>query len=156
MFPLNSSAEILIWLVILIVFVVIEMVTVGLVSIWFAAGALAALLVAIAGGGPGVQVIVFILVSIVLLVATRPLADKYVNARVQKTNVEQLAGKSVIITERVCNSEQTGTAFIDGKEWTVRSASDEVVIEKGQSAEIVNVSGVKLIVVPVKSAQEMT
>ena len=154
MFPMSSSAAILIWLAILIAFLVVEMATVGLVSIWFAAGALAALLVTIAGGGPGLQIIVFLLVSIVLLIATRPLADKYVNARVQKTNVEQLLGKCVVITERVCNSEQTGTAFIDGKEWTVRTESDAVVIEKGQSAEILSVSGVKLIVVPVQPVQE--
>ena len=100
------------WLVLAIVFTVVELATVGLVSIWFAAGSAAALFVAVCHGNIVLQVVVFIAVSIVLLVATRPLADKYLNSRVQKTNVDRVIGEKTLLTERVNNLDQTGKAVV--------------------------------------------
>ena len=80
------NEEILLWLVLLIVFLVLELVTVGLTSIWFAAGALVALLVAAADGGIGLQAAAFLVVSVVLLAATRPFAQRVINSRTQRTN----------------------------------------------------------------------
>lgn len=138
--------NILLWLVLMIVFIVGELITVGLTSIWFAAGALAALIVACFGGGLPLQVGVFFVVSILLLAATRPWATKYINSRTQKTNVESLIGEEVRILERVSNIDQTGLANIHGQEWTVRTNDDKEVIEQGGLARVIRISGVKLIV----------
>ena len=98
----------LLWMVLLIVFVLGELATIGLTCIWFAAGALAALVMAMAGVNPVVQFLVFLVVSILLLVATRPWARKYVNAKMQRTNADSLIGENIRISERVSNMDQTG------------------------------------------------
>lgn len=134
------------WLVLAIVFAAVELATVGLVSIWFAAGAFAALLVAVLHGNLILQVIVFLAVSIVLLVSTRSWAKKYLNSRIQKTNVDSVIGEKTRLTERVSNLDQTGKAVVLGQEWTVRAAHDNEIIEQGELVEVVAVSGVKLIV----------
>ena len=104
----------LLWMVLLIVFVLGELATIGLTCIWFAAGALAALVMAMAGVNPVVQFLVFLVVSILLLVATRPWARKYVNAKMQRTNADSLIGENIRISERVSNMDQTGMAvFMD-------------------------------------------
>ena len=144
------NPEILLWLVLMIVFVVAELVTVGLVSIWFAAGALAALLVAIFGGNIWIQIILFAVVSIVLLFATRPLARKFFNSRLVRTNADTLIGEKIRITERVSNADQTGVALANGQEWTVRANNDEDIFEVGEPAQVTRIEGVKLIVDKIK------
>lgn len=136
------------WLVLLVVFLVAEWATVGLVSIWFAGGALVALLLAIFGAGPVAQVVVFLVVSAILLVGTRPFAVKYFNKKKAKTNYEGIIGTVVRVAETVDNFNQTGVAFADGKEWTVRAVENGMVIEEGKSAVVVAIQGVKLIVKP--------
>ncbi len=84
----------IIWLVILAVLVVIEIITLGLTTIWFAGGALAALVVSLVGGPLWLQILLFLAVSIVLLVFTRPLAVRYMNKNQQKTNVDSIPGKT--------------------------------------------------------------
>ncbi len=138
--------NIILWLALMIVFIVIELITVGLTSIWFAAGALAALIVSCLGGGLLLQLVAFFAVSIVLLAATRPWAAKYINSRTQKTNVESLIGEEIRISERVSNRDQTGLANVRGQEWTVRTDDDDAVIEQGELAKVIRISGVKLIV----------
>ena len=133
-------------LVLAIVFAAVELATVGLVSIWFAAGAFAALLVAVLHGNLILQVIVFLAVSIVLLVSTRSWAKKYLNSKIQKTNVDSVIGEKTRLTERVSNLDQTGKAVVLGQEWTARAAHDNEIIEQGELVEVVAVSGVKLIV----------
>ena len=128
----------LLWMVLLIVFVLGELATIGLTCIWFAAGALAA--------NPVVQFLVFLVVSILLLVATRPWARKYVNAKMQRTNADSLIGENIRISERVSNMDQTGMAVVHGQEWTVRTRNDNEIIEPGEEAKILAISGVKLIV----------
>lgn len=134
------------WLVLTIIFIFAELITIGLFSIWFAAGAVGALLVAIAGGGIGLQIVVFLIISIGLLAATRPWAKRFVNARIQNTNIDALIGEEIRIRERVSNMDQTGVAVVHGKEWTVRSTKDSEIIESGETARIVEIQGVKLIV----------
>ena len=129
----------LLWIVLLIVFVLGELATIGLTCIWFAAGALAALVMAMAG-------VVFLVVSILLLAATRPWARKYVNAKMQRTNADSLIGENIRISERVSNMDQTGMAVVHGQEWTVRTRNDNEIIEPGEEAKILAISGVKLIV----------
>ena len=147
MFDISSlNTEIIFWLVCMIIFIVAELITVGLTSIWFAAGALCALLVAACGGNMIVQIIVFLVVAIVLLFATRPWAKRFINSRVTKTNSDSLVGKEIRITERVNNVDQTGTAVVNGQEWTVRADDDNTILEVGEMAKVVRISGVKLIV----------
>ncbi len=143
---ISIFALIVFWLVLAIVFAAVELATVGLVSIWFAAGAFAALLVAVLHGNLILQVIVFLAVSIVLLVSTRSWAKKYLNSKIQKTNVDSVIGEKTRLTERVSNLDQTGKAVVLGQEWTARAAHDNEIIEQGELVEVVAVSGVKLIV----------
>ena len=143
---ISIFALIVFWLVLAIVFAAVELATVGLVSIWFAAGAFAALLVAVLHGNLILQVIVFLAVSIVLLVSTRSWAKKYLNSKIQKTNVDSVIGEKTRLTERVSNVDQTGKAVVLGQEWTARAAHDNEIIEQGELVEVVAVSGVKLIV----------
>lgn len=143
---ISIFALIVFWLVLAIVFAALELATVGLVSIWFAAGAFAALLVAVLHGNLILQVIVFLAVSIVLLVSTRSWAKKYLNSKIQKTNVDSVIGEKTRLTERVSNLDQTGKAVVLGQEWTARAAHDNEIIEQGELVEVVAVSGVKLIV----------
>lgn len=137
--------EVLIWCGLMILFVIVEIATVGLTSIWLAGGSLAALIVAVSGPGIMWQILAFLLVSFILLVFTRPFAKKYINSHHEKTNYEELIGGVVKVTETVDNLEQTGTAFAQGKEWTARSEDDGQKLEAGSLAEVVAVSGVKLI-----------
>ncbi|MFA9464515.1 MAG: NfeD family protein [Velocimicrobium sp.] len=140
--------ESLYWLILLAVLLVIEILTLGLTTIWFAGGALAATLVSIIGLSLPVQIVVFFIVSITLLVFTRPIAFRYINEHRSKTNYEGLIGKMIKITERVDNFNQTGTAVVNGQEWTVRSEQNGTILNPGDRATITTIAGVKLIVKP--------
>ncbi|MGN0416103.1 MAG: NfeD family protein [Agathobacter sp.] len=142
----QADPFIVLWVLLIIAFVIGELISVGLTSIWFAAGALAALLLALLGVGPLVQFAVFLIVSIVLLLSTRSWAQRFINSRTQKTNADSIIGQTIRIAERVSNRDQTGMAIVHGQEWTVRARSDDEVIEKDQNAKVVEISGVKLIV----------
>lgn len=133
------------WLIVMVLFLVVEAVTVGLVCIWFAAGALAALLCAMLGGKIWLQVVLFLAVSAVTLYFTRPLVRKYVNAKVEPTNADIVIGKECRVTETIDNIEGTGAVYVDGKTWTARSENDET-IQKGTLVTALRIDGVKLIV----------
>lgn len=135
-----------IWLALLIVFLVIEVATVGLTAIWMAGGALAAMFAELIGLNIWWQVGVFIAVSFLLLIFTRPFAVKYINSNHEKTNYEGIIGKVVRITETVNNYEMTGTAVVNGIDWTVRTEEDGQILHAGELAKVVKISGVKLIV----------
>ena len=92
------------------------------------------------------QFVLFLAVSIVLLASTRKWAQKYINSRTQSTNADRIIGERIKIAERVSNIDQTGMAVVQGKEWTVRTRSDSEIIEAGQYARVLEISGVKLIV----------
>lgn len=133
-------------------FVLVELMTVGLTSIWFAAGSFVAFIIALLGGNVVVQGIAFILVSVVLLALTKPWAGKYINSRTVKTNVDSLVGERAVLTEDADTMKQTGKAVVNGQEWTVRPQDETQVIRKGELIEVVKISGVKLIVKRVKEA----
>lgn len=136
----------MIWLVLFIVFLAVEFATVGLTTIWLAAGALLAMLFSVIGLDLVWQVAAFFIASFALLVFTRPFAVKYINGKHERTNYESMPGKIVKITEKVDNLAQTGVAVVNGIEWTARAKKDEEVIESGMLAKVVEISGVKLIV----------
>ena len=134
------------WLVLLIVFLVIEIATMGLTTIWFAGGALVALLSSFVGFKWPVQLIVFLLVSIALLVLTRPIALKYFNKERQKTNAESLIGQTALVMEDIDTLRGIGRVEVNGMEWSAKTEEAEGQIEKGQVVIIEGIQGVKLIV----------
>ena len=134
-----------VWLGVLILMILLELATMGLTTIWFAGGALAAFIAALCGASLLVELGLFLVVSFLLLFAFRPLAMRYVNSRTVKTNVESLAGKTARVTEEINNEMGQGTAVLNGQEWTARSA-DDTVIPAGSLVVVDAVSGVKLLV----------
>ena len=134
------------WLVLLIILLIVEIITVGLTSIWAAGGALAALLLNILGLSLMWQVAAFFAVTFVLLIFTRPFAVRFINTQREKTNYEGIIGKTIRIAGRVDNIRQTGMAIVNGQEWTVRAERDDLILEPEMLAKVVNISGVKLIV----------
>ncbi len=133
------------WLAAMVLFIVVEAVTVGLVCIWFAIGALAALLCAMFGAPAWAQVLAFLAVSAVTLYYTRPLVKKYVNNKVEPTNADIVIGKECRVTETIDNIAGTGAVYVDGKTWTARSANEEI-IPKDSLVTAQRIDGVKLIV----------
>lgn len=137
---------IILWLVVLIVCIVIEIATLGLTTIWFAGGALAALIAAACGFPVVVQVLLFVAISLLLLVFTRPLAVKYFNRDCVRTNAESLVGRQGIVTENIDNLREQGHVKVGGQEWTARSTDDAVRIAQDAVVEVTAINGVKLIV----------
>lgn len=138
------------WLIALAVLLVIEILTLGLTTIWFAGGALVAFFASLLNAGVLLQIILFLVVSLLLLFFTRPVVVKYINRKRVKTNYEGLIGKVVKTTSRVDNFNQTGTAIVNGSEWTVRADEDNKIIEADRKVKIVDIRGVKLIVTEYK------
>ncbi len=136
----------IIWLALTAVLLIIEIATLGLTTIWFAAGALFAFLAALIGLNLGIQIGVFVVVSVVLLFFTRPLAVKYLNSKTIKTNTEALVGKTARVIVDINNLKSQGQVAINGLEWTARSSDDTIVFKTGDCVTIVGIEGVKLIV----------
>lgn len=135
------------WLILLIVLVVIEIITLGLTTIWFAGGALVTFILAMLDVSPVIQWAVFCAVSLALLFGTRPWALRFFNSQKQeKTNVDSLLGKTAVVTAEIRNLEGRGEVFVNGLTWTARTEKDSEVIPKDAHVEIIAVEGVKLIV----------
>lgn len=139
--------EAIFWIVMVVLFAVIEMVTVSLTSIWFAGGALVALLCAALGLGFVWQVIIFVAVAVVLLCFTRPWAMKYLKPRLVKTNYEVAVDQNVCLTEDVDNIKGTGTAVFKGQEWTARAYEDGKTFQAGTIVKVKEIRGVTMYVV---------
>ena len=137
--------EAMYWLIGVVVLLGIELATMGLTTIWFAGGALAAFLVTLLGCGRLLQIVVFLVVSFVLLFFTRPVAAKYFNKQREKTNADRLIGKEAKVVEEIDNFNQKGIVIVNGMEWSART-EDDSVIEKEKKVEILEIRGVKLIV----------
>ena len=133
------------WIIAMVVFLVIEAVTVGVVSVWFAIGALFAMVTAMLGANLWVQITVFLIVSAIALYFTRPLVKKFVNNKVEPTNADMLIGKECRVVETIDNLSGTGAVYVDGKTWTARTV-DEEIIPEGQLVKAERIEGVKLIV----------
>ena len=142
----SFDPDILLWLIVIVVFVAMELSTVTLTSIWFAAGGLAALFVAMLGGNLPVQIIAFLIVAFGLLALTRKWSDKFLDGKKQSTNADRAIGEIVRVTERVSNLDRTGRAIVHGQDWTARTEDDDTIIEKGELVRVLQIKGVKLIV----------
>jgi len=135
-----------IWLIIFVACIVIEIISMGLTTIWFAGGALIAALAAALDVPLWVQIVLFVLVSLVLLYFTRPIAVKYFNKDRIKTNAESLVGKQAIVISEIDNLQGIGQVTVEGKEWTARTVTDGVTLPTGSVVIIRAISGVKLMV----------
>lgn len=138
--------EAIIWIALIIIFAAVEIATVGLTSIWFAGGAIVALLCCAIGLGAGWQFAVFVVVSLVLLFFTRPWALKYFKPHLVRTNYEENIGQNVCITETVDNIKGTGTAVLKGQEWTARAWEEGKIFEAGTIVKVKEIRGVTLYV----------
>lgn len=134
-----------IWLAVIILTIIIEIITVGLTSIWLTGGGIAALVVCLLGGHWGLQLAVFFVVTFILIYFTRPWALKYIESRKTATNYEEVIGKTVRIIEDVDNVKETGKAIYNGMEWTARAKVDTETFSLDEQARVVGVQGVKLI-----------
>ena len=137
-----------VWLLLLIVFIVVELLTMGLTTIWFAAGALVAAVAAALHAPVALQVVLFLVVAVILLIFTRPIAVKYFNKDRIKTNVESMVGRQAIVTSEINNLEGIGQVTVSGQEWTARSLDENLTIQEGTVVYVRAISGVKLLVEP--------
>ena len=135
-----------IWLAAMIALLIVEAIAPGLVSIWFALGALAAMVSSLFNAPVWLQAVWFAAVSVASLIITRPLVRKYVNSKVQPTNADALIGKDGIVVETINNIAGTGSVKIAGQMWTARSADENFSIEQGKIVTAKEIQGVKLIV----------
>lgn len=142
--------DITFWIIIAVAMAFVEFTTVALVSVWFVAGALLALVSALLGAPFWLQAVIFVLVSGILLLLLRPFLRRVLPTGKTKTNVDALVGKSAIVTEPIDNLLASGTVKLDGVVWTARSAN-EAPIAVGTVVTVERVEGVKLLVVPVKT-----
>ncbi len=138
--------EPIIWLGLMVVLLAIEFATLGLTTLWFAGGSLVAFLAALLHAPVAVQVVLFLLVSIVLLCFTRPIAVRYLNRSRVKTNVGTMVGKEAVVLQEINNLKAQGKVLLSGMEWTARTAENGVTIEKDAIVIVERVDGVKLIV----------
>lgn len=134
------------WLGAVVLLLVIEAITMGLTTIWFAGGALAAFFVALAGGPLMLQIGVFLVISTLLLIFTRPAAAKFMNQKVERTNVDSLIGKHAVVTETVDNLKGTGRVKIGAADWKARSEEESLILNRDEVVKVSRVDGVKLIV----------
>ena len=140
---------VILWLSLLVVFLIAEASTVMLISLWFAAGSLAALVVCLLGGSWGLQVVVALVVSAILLTALRPIARKYFTPKLIKTNVDSVIGAKGLVTDAIDNVKAQGQVKLGAMEWTARSSSGEPIAE-GTLIRVDKVEGVKVFVTPVE------
>jgi len=137
----------ILWLVLLVVFAASEAVTVGLTSIWFAAGALVALIAALLGGAVWIQITLFLAVSLLCLAAVRPLARRHLNNKVVPTNADRVIGAQAQVTEDIDNIHGKGAVVIRGITWSARS-QDGGPISAGTMVKVLRIEGVKVFVEP--------
>ena len=138
--------EAIVWLAVAIVLLVVEIITLGLTTIWFAGGALVACVAAALQADFLVQMILFLVVSVVMLFFTIPVAMRYMNKNRTKTNSESLVGKEAVVLQELNHLKASGQVQLNGIEWTARAENMEDVIEKGAIVCIKKIEGVKLIV----------
>jgi len=141
------------WLIALIVFVVIEAVTAGVVSIWFAGGAAVSLLFAAIGFSLPSQVIIFFVISILLLTLLRPMSKTWIAPKTEPTNIDRNIGVEALVTEEINHLKNTGAIQLGGLEWSARSV-DNTIIPEGSLIRTERIEGVHLYVSLVEAAPD--
>lgn len=133
------------WLILLAFLILVEIVTLGLTTIWFAGGALVAFIVSLFYDNLLLEIILFLLISLALLFFTRPIMKKYFNSTRAKTNYAAIIGREALVISTIDNINAAGLVVVDGQEWTARSLEGDI-IDKGTKVIVDSISGVKLIV----------
>ena len=141
-----DSIEVYVWLIVFIVLTAIEMATFQLVTIWFAVGAVAAVITSLFSTSLEIQLIVF-------LILVRPIAGRFLQTKTVKTNVDSLIGDYATVTARIHNQEGFGKAVIRGQEWTAAAEKDDEIIEAGSRVVVTGIRGVKLIVAKIEQSR---
>ena len=141
----------IIWLVLLLAFIFVEAATVGVVSLWFAAGALVALIAALLGAQTWLQILLFFLVSAALLLGLRPWLKKHFDPKRTRTNVDAVIGMEGLVTAEIDNIHAVGQVKLGAVEWSARS-TDGRNIAVGTRIRVDKVEGVKVLVTPVEVA----
>lgn len=144
----------IIWLALMVVFLIVEASTVVMVSLWFAAGSMAALLVSLLGAPIWLQVALFLAVSGVLLASLRPMVRKHFTPRLQRTNVDAIVGSQGYVTADIDNVAATGSVRLGAMEWTARSTTGAPV-SKGTLVKVDKIEGVKAFVTAVEVTAEV-
>lgn len=139
------------WLIVLAVLIFIEIITLGLTTIWFAGGALVAFVVSLFYDNLLIEIILFLIVSLVLLYFTRPVVLKYFNPKRIRTNYEGVIGKEALVITTIDNINAVGQVSVDGQEWSAKSLEGNI-IEKGNKVKVQGIAGVKLMVTVNKEA----
>ena len=139
----------ILWLVLTVVFLIAEAATVTVISLWFAAGSLAAMAAALLGAGIWLQALVFLAVSAAALTALRPLVRKYLTPKLTATNIDSVIGSAGIVTADIDNIAASGQVKLNGMEWTARSTSGDP-IPAGTMIRVDRIEGVKVFVSPVE------
>ena len=137
----------MIWLILFVVLVVFEIATMGLTTIWFAAGSLVAFFASLFHVTWWLQFILFIVVSLIMLIFTRPFAVRYINKHTQKTNIDSIIGQTGRVIAQIDNAQASGYVVVNGIEWAARSA-DAGVIDVDTMVTVKAIEGVKVIVEP--------
>lgn len=135
-----------VWLAAVIIFALAEMITTSLTTIWFAGGALVAFIMSLFKAPLWAEILVFLVTSILLLMITRPLLTKVFKTGETKTNIDSLIGMKAKVIVEINNCQEVGYAVLNGQEWTARSVDDDDIIRENEMVEVVEISGVKLIV----------
>ncbi len=133
------------WIALLVIFVIIEAATAQLVTIWFAVGSVAALVANVLNAADWLQWVIFIVVSVIVIIGTRPFVKKITKQKSQPTNADRCIGQTAVVTEEIDNISGKGSVKVNGVEWTARS-EDGSVIKKDEHATVIRIDGVKLIV----------
>lgn len=144
----------IVWLILMLVFLAVEGTTVSLVSIWFAVGALAAMIASLLGAQLWLQVLLFLAVSAILLACLRPLARKFIKPKVTATNIDSIIGSQGIVTADIDNLAAQGQVKLGAMEWSARSTSGES-ITVGTRIRVDKIEGVKVLVSPVKIEEKV-
>lgn len=140
-----EMSEPLIWIAIAVIFAIIEGFTMGLTTIWFTVGGVAACIIALLGGPLLLQIAVFLIVSIILLYFTRPLAEKRLNIGHEKNSVDQIIDKTGLVTQTI-EPYHTGQVKVNGMVWTAVTKNNSETLNQGELVRIIKIEGVKLIV----------
>jgi membrane protein implicated in regulation of membrane protease activity len=135
------------WFVLTVILLIAEAATVTVISLWFAAGALAAMVTALLGGAVWIQTLVFVLVSAAALTALRPLVRKHLTPKLTATNIDSVIGSVGIVTGTIDNLTATGQVKLNGMEWSARSSSGDT-LEVGTKVRVDKIEGVKVFVSP--------
>lgn len=148
---MTSMDPAILWLGLVILLLIIEIATMGLTTIWFAGGAMVAFISTFFGADAAMQRTIFLVLSLVLLIVTRPVAVRYMRSGHEKTNAESLIGRIAVVTADINNLAQSGEVIISDVSWTARSRENDRVIPAGSKVRICAIEGVKLIVEEMKS-----